>query len=1310
MALTIGETVQELHTSLSDYIEATYHVSHPTLVAQRRQILGAPGVIHQQPYLESTPRYQPGSAFADLGLDRATLEVFSAVSKEDGDQSLLIHDPPYQHQAESTRLALVEGRSLVVMTGTGSGKTECFLLPILGKLANEAQRSGKSFGETAAVRAMVLYPMNALVNDQLGRLRLLFADSRIREKFVNWSGRPARFARYTSRTLYPGVRDAKKDQAKLAPIRDYYVRNLERAQDVGSPGQADAEALIGQLMMRGKWPAKPDLVAWYGRSGSRWQDRSGEFRRCVTLPEDPELITRHEVQEAPPDILVTNYSMLEYMLMRPLERPIFDRTRDWLEANPEEKFLLVIDEAHLYRGAAGSEVALLIRRLRTRLGIPPERLQVICTSASLKAEDYAVEFAAQLTGKAASDFREVRGELLLRAGAGLGTREDATALESLDLDAFYESETDDERLSQVADFLRYRGVSAPWELNRSLHDALVEFPPMANLINTTMGGAKPVSNLGDSLFEGVPEDVSARATTNLIALASTARLGPTEPGLMPCRVHSFFRGLPGLWVCMDPMCIELPSEQRGGPSGKLFGQPRDICECGARVLELYTCRNCGTAYARAYSNQIEEPDFLWSEAGGALLTLTGQYDELDAIDLLLEEPIFRDRVEPAEYDLITGRLNPPQLGPRNRQVYLRANRSGHIETDEGLRIEAQGAFNPCAVCGESGGFGRSSVQDHLTKGDEPFQALIAKQIQVQPPAPVQATKLAPLRGRKVLVFSDSRQMAARLAPNLQTYSTRDALRPLIVAGYERLSNSPIGAEFLSLEDLYLAVLFAAKDMGVRLRPETRVGESFNEENTVEQALKDGVLTDERALIRLQMNFRSSNPPQALLRSIMKAITDRYYGLESLALASIIESSEHSPKIVSLPEIAGFAQSDQEKLALARAWLRLWTRPGIWLSRMPIAWWSTEVLPHSGRFNGMSVILNERNARTQFDREWLPTLLDIFAEQTAREKFRLNGKDLSLLTGGDWAYCQTCRTAQRPYPGRANCLNCGRDTAEPIDPITNPVFVARKGYYRSSTLDALHEPPTPPMALIAAEHTGQINSAQWNEIFSKAEEHEILFQDVNLGPGDTGRDRPAIDVLSCTTTMEVGIDIGALSGVSLRNIPPARANYQQRAGRAGRRGNAVATVTAFGSADSHDEHYFEHPDQMISGEVDDPILTLDNPEIARRHVTAYLLQRYHQARLPEINPEDQPHLFAVLGTVVNFRNQDSVLNRTDLEEWLRSNEQDLRKEVAAWLPTEMDDIERQALLDSLIEGTLAPIDYAIDFQPRSLGEQTARRRG
>src|SRR6266566_5069825 len=229
MSMTIGETIQELHSALRDYIEATYHISNPALVAQRRQLLEQLGVIYQKPYLESTPRYKTANQFNSLGLDPASLEVFSDVSKQQGDLSVLIHDPPYQHQAAATKLALVHGRSLMVMTGTGSGKTECFLLPILGKLAREAKSKGAEFGGMPAVRALVLYPMNALVNDQLGRLRLLFGDPRIVSKFMDWSGRPARFARYTSRTLYPGVRNDAKDKERLTPIGKYYVDNLDVA-------------------------------------------------------------------------------------------------------------------------------------------------------------------------------------------------------------------------------------------------------------------------------------------------------------------------------------------------------------------------------------------------------------------------------------------------------------------------------------------------------------------------------------------------------------------------------------------------------------------------------------------------------------------------------------------------------------------------------------------------------------------------------------------------------------------------------------------------------------------------------------------------------------------------------------------------------------------------------------------------------------------------------------------------------------------------------------------------------------------------
>ena len=155
---TIHETIKQLHAALTEYIEATYHISAPTLIAQRQELLARPEVIHQVPYLESTPRYETGERFEHMdGLSPAALEVFTLLSRAEGDLPRLLYDPPYKHQSESIINTLIHGKNLVVMTGTGSGKTESFLLPILGKLAREAKDNPSSFALQPGMRALILY-------------------------------------------------------------------------------------------------------------------------------------------------------------------------------------------------------------------------------------------------------------------------------------------------------------------------------------------------------------------------------------------------------------------------------------------------------------------------------------------------------------------------------------------------------------------------------------------------------------------------------------------------------------------------------------------------------------------------------------------------------------------------------------------------------------------------------------------------------------------------------------------------------------------------------------------------------------------------------------------------------------------------------------------------------------------------------------------------------------------------------------------------------------------------------------------------
>lgn len=1298
---TIIETLDELLLTLHEYIEATYHLSDPKLIRQRAALLATIGIIYQKPYLESTPRYRTGLRFRDIaGLDPAVVKLFGTLGAS---KPKLVFDPPYTHQAKAVETALVKKRSAVVMTGTGSGKTECFLLPILGKLAIEASQNPGAFRKQSAVRALVLYPMNALVNDQLGRMRKLFGDGRVVEPFTQWARRPVRFARYTSRTPYPGVRTSEKDQTKLKALGDYYVKHLETAQDAAAPSEARERAatLVRELRERGKWPAKPDLLAWYGRKGTRWVDsKTGAPRRCLTQSRDSELLTRHEVYEAPPDVLVTNYSMLEYMLMRPIERGIFDATRQWLADNQHENLLLVVDEAHLYRGAAGTEVALLIRRLRARLGLTAARLQVICTSASFADADYAATFAAQLTGKAPVDFDIIQGDLELRVPAVPGDTAAAEALASLDLQAFYAAGDADGRLKVVRPFLAYRKVTETGKLDEDLYRALEGFPPAGQLVNVTMKEAVPIASLGTLLFPTVERITADRAATALLALSSVARPEQDEPPLLPCRTHAFYRGLPGLWVCMDSECPSLPPALRGGPAGKMYAQPRERCSCGAAVHELYTCRNCGTAYARAYTDQLGDPGFLWAEPGASFRREGGFVSELEPLDILLEQPVDPD-VERFNYDLLTGRLNPPKLGVRTRQVFLKKDRSGGDGTkqkDNAATKSLPGEFRPCAVCLEQSSFGRSSVQDHTTKGDEPFQTLITRQLQIQAPSLKESTPekraFAPLLGRKVLIFSDSRQSAARLAPNIQTYSMRDTMRTLVVWGFWRLQQYPLVNSKLCLEDLYAAVLIAAKTLSIRLRPELGLNENFNADTIIEKAVRGKILDDETALVELIEDMRLEAPPKSLLSAIYKAILHPYYGLDSLALASLKDSARRAPKLKGLVPIPGLDSSDAGKTALVRLWLRAWRRNGFALSKMPPEWAQTEVTPHeSGKFASVLSFLPGKAARTVFEKQWLPALLEAFTEAQGSKR-RLRGADLALEVGGSWAYCTTCKTTQRPFPGSNKCVNCLKDTAAPIDPDTDPVFRARKGYYRIPVLRTLQDSTKGPVALIAAEHTAQLSATMQDEVYAKTEEYELLFQDVDLGPDARGRARTAIDVLSCTTTMEVGIDIGSLAGVALRNMPPSRANYQQRAGRAGRRGTSVATVLAFGSADSHDEHYFSAPDEIIRGKVVDPRLALDNYQIARRHVTAFLVQRYHQERLPAFSPDAKPDLFSVLGTVSDFNDPTSTLNREDLAAWLADKQNQLRQEIDAWLPAELSSVARQRLLDGVVTETLAAIDGAL----------------
>jgi len=327
VALTYSNySVNSVHKKLTEtfhqYLSAQYHIWDEGLISERDRILAKVGNTFQSPRLEATPHYAQGRPYADLKIPAEARDVLRRASQE---RRTGIPKIAYAHQCSALE-KFAAGNDLIVATGTGSGKTESFLMPILSSLTVEAARRPTSWSKNG-VRAILLYPMNALVNDQLARLRRLLGGDSVREAFAGSGRRTATFGMYTSRSPYPGRREARKDKERVeAELNKLYFEDM-------------TDDYRNLLRAEGKWPAK-DLVAFKNSN-------------LTTGPEDTELVTRHEMQDRAPDLLVTNYSMLEYMMLRPMEAPIFQQTAEWLAQDSENKLTIVLDEAHMYRGSGG---------------------------------------------------------------------------------------------------------------------------------------------------------------------------------------------------------------------------------------------------------------------------------------------------------------------------------------------------------------------------------------------------------------------------------------------------------------------------------------------------------------------------------------------------------------------------------------------------------------------------------------------------------------------------------------------------------------------------------------------------------------------------------------------------------------------------------------------------------------------------------------------------------------------------------------------------------------------------------------------
>ena len=1296
------QEIENNRQALLRYIESAYHLSDESLLQLREKLLYEEGTISQRPHLESGAKYESGNNFEHLNIPKGTAKALTILAKTE-----LLFDPPYLHQSQAIEAVLTEHKNIIVTTGTGSGKTECFLLPILGRMI--AEGSSPSF-QQRAVRALLLYPMNALVNDQLGRLRRLFASTPCSNLFKQMGNRPVKFGRYTGRTLFPGyVAESAKNfsdkmQKKLAGLKFYADLAIKSLDHEDEKERKKAANIIEQLVDKGKFPAKyssqgaaEGFLSWFGRPGARWL-KDGQLIRTVERIEDAELFLRHEMQKLPPDILVTNYSMLEYMLLRPVEREIFTLTQEYFEANPHERFILVLDESHLYTGAQGTEVAMLIRRLKQRLNLKPEQFQVICTSASFGDSEEARKFSANLSGVPLDSVVAITSDdkKVAQTPSGPGTLEDAKWLSGIDVEKIRGDEkqvaTLSEKLTCLPVFGRLSNLTSLTKCNGD----------PKTLENRS--GPQEITSLAKKLFENVEETLATDATDKLVELASLAKDTNCNP-LFAARVHRFYRGLPGLWACCDPLCKILPPRESEVLIGNLYAQPRRNCNCGHRVFELYSCNDCGTPYFLAYTNDVSNPRYLWGEDCGRVDGIEGT---VQPIHILLKEPTEYppDKFQERYMNIVSGVLNDSPSEGKARPVWipvLADSRNNNSNSKRNNDRDKACVFTQCPICRAW----LERIGNQKTKGDRPFQQIIASQLLEQPEQPKSKT---PLKGRKVLIFSDGRQAASRLAGKLTSDSLRDAVRPLMIDGYRYLLERFEGeTETQSLRYAYAAVLAGASENKIALSPIQKIGEQFYDQN---RRIRESLNRKNLTWRTFRGNADFENIPESVLSVIYESLFNENSGYHALGLARVVpdfEDIQGNEAWLELPApIAVGRLSDDEKESWKRSLLDLWIqlmldKKAVRLHGTPNSWIddTSKRFPKRGnhRFlENLEHILGDKafvkkyfsDAR-KMPATWFHFLRDHLGCLGTANGFFLDADKLTYQAVDErmpWLRCGTCT---KIFPVNSlleqNCPFCqSTSSVAKYDLRTSLPGSKRIQVYRAAT-DLMKKTGKVIFPFIAKEHSAAIgNTINDEDAFSLTEKYEIRFQDIPLPDENDKESIIPVDVLSSTTTMEVGIDIGSLTAVAMRNVPPNRSNYQQRAGRAGRRGASLSVINTYADQDSHNQRYFTEPATMIGGPVKNPILNIDNEEIVKRHLFALIFSMFQQERILGLV---NPNVFSTLGSVSEFRSGDiNSFSFTGLKQWL----QDQRKTVLAAMKNvmrgnehfEMSWIESvpQKLLDAL----------------------------
>ena len=1218
----------QLREALENYIKSQYFGKSPVLLSATQDKLGKEGLLYQKPYVESSPAYK--NIQSGIQKSNSLPDWMKTYFQLLSNAGLGVHPAPFCHQISALE-AFYKGQDLFVATGTGSGKTECFMWPLMAKLADEARNHSQSW-TMRGVRAVIMYPMNALVSDQISRLRRLIGDAD--HRFINvfratcgQNSRRPQFGMYTGRTPYPG-KEPKRDADQALASTYNLLLNSDKEED----------RFVKKLIKDGKIIAKENYTEFLEKLNNSCH---------IPDDEDAELVTRFEMQKVCPDILITNYSMLEYMLLRPIERKIWDDTIEWLNSNPRNKLLFIIDEAHMYRGSAGGEVALLIRRLFHRLGIDRNRVQFILTTASMPNKDdddrnAVQEFANELS---ASDEPRLFCYLTGEIDPIQNTKEidiPLSTFENLTPEAF---EGDDRaRLAAINLFFDSIDSSrepfdSPDKAYQWLYNHLSEYSPFRKMFDMCRGSAISLQELAEEIFPHYPESQAIHAVSILLAIAPLAK---NEEGtvLFPARLHMLFRGINGVFSCTNPNCTHSHSKN-GLTLGEIYLEDGYLnCQkCGSVVYELYNDRRCGSVFLRGFvlkqDFENRRRTYLWHHSGAIV------NDEVYEIHLFIPDEEYhlpekqgKNKILPCYLDTGSGFIDfsddsldgKPGIRKLYYSVFIAKARPDIV------------TFETCPHCQHK--LSKMQLTSFSTKGNQSFFNLIKAQFQAQPADPEKTGYPGkyPNEGRKVLLFSDSRQRAAKLARDMSDASDYSAARQIAALAIRKMEKENSEQ---SLNYLYDYFAMTAIENHVQI---------FHDSETEKQRARlseHGALAyrnysrSKRREQSYAPRYTIDNAPTQMKEQLLKLYCGGYNTLVDSAISWIEPTENAKWDAIDKLEEVGVVVSDDEFLEVFSAWILSVCDSSVALGHTIPDAIREKVRPNYGGYgidrdeklpvNILKIMGWDNNDAVAA--HWSRILRETFMDEGASS----NGKyyiDLSRVKprfsfDHKWYCCEQC-SEFTPYLLNGKCPSCQCEKTHEMTDNEKQALT----FWRKPIEDAIHGETI--RVIDTEEHTAQLSHKdQRDDLWSKTEQYELRFQDL------IKKDETPVDILSSTTTMEVGIDIGSLVAVGLRNIPPMRENYQQRAGRAGRRGSSLSTIVTFCEDGPHDSLYFSNPIPMFRGDPRRPWIDICSEKIVQRHLAMTALQAYLKTKdisLDTITAIDflDNHINAFLTFLKSFR--------------------------------------------------------------------------